>query len=65
MLLDIGPIRHNTAFRRLFASQFIRESKANAVAFSNPVRLHGFDLFRPAFQLGKIIQQFIRVGGNF
>jgi MFS family permease len=23
MLLDIGPIRHNTAFRRLFASQFI------------------------------------------
>jgi MFS family permease len=23
MLLDIGPLRHNTAFRRLFASQFI------------------------------------------
>lgn len=23
MLIDIGPLRHNTAFRRLFASQFI------------------------------------------
>ena len=23
MLLDIGPLRHNTAYRRLFASQFI------------------------------------------
>ncbi|MBB2483628.1 MFS transporter [Mitsuaria sp. WAJ17] len=23
MLLDLGPLRHNTAFRRLFASQFI------------------------------------------
>jgi len=23
MILDIGPLRHNTAFRRLFASQFI------------------------------------------
>ena len=23
MLLDVGPLRHNTAFRRLFASQFI------------------------------------------
>ncbi len=23
MLIDIAPLRHNTAFRRLFASQFI------------------------------------------
>ena len=42
----------------------VRELHFHALGFADPVALHGLDLFRPARQIVKARQQFIRVGGD-
>ena len=47
-----------------FAIEFIREGKAHAFAFANPVFLHRAHLLRPAGQVVQRREQFFGVGGN-
>ena len=50
MLLDIGPLRHNTAFRRLFASQFISGLGTMVSYVAVPWQL--YELTRSNWQVG-------------
>ena len=61
----VNRIRAGGVNRNAFAD--FREIKAEFQAFAaaNPVALHGFNAFRPAFQQIKVFQKFVCVIGNF